>query len=157
MCKVSWFAIKICHALKFLKGKGISPQGICLKVLYLREYLLRTRELGKELEGNLNEVLKKQAYWIYCLVYFWIANLPPSELPHCQIREWNRVDEEIRSQSGFSLKPKGAKGVELGLLSKSTCRKADLWPPLAAERIQLQHGPGAHLVWQPPRPHATAS
>lgn len=33
---------------------------------------------GKELEGNLNEIRTKQAYWMYYLVYFWIANLPPS-------------------------------------------------------------------------------
>lgn len=38
----------------------------------------RVRYLLEELEGDLREIPKKPAYWIYHLVYFWTADLPPS-------------------------------------------------------------------------------
>lgn len=42
----------------------------------------------------------------------------------------------------FSLKPKGAKGIELGLLSKRAGRRANHWRFWLQSIFRLQHGPG---------------
>lgn len=112
---------------------------------------------GKELEGNLNEILKKGAYWVYYLVYFWI---PPS-LSYLTVRKENGIGLTKRYAPSLALwfcaQAKRSGGHELSILARRACRRANLWQYSVS---QLRRGPApltaAHLAWQPPHPHETA-
>lgn len=121
--------------------------------------------LGKELERNANEIFKKRDDWIYALPSLFLdcESFAPSELSHCQLRKWNRMDEEIRSQLGFSIFRSSQREQRAGVRDPfQECLKQS--EPLVAYGCRAYPGcnpdqvalTATHLTWQPAHPHEAA-